>query len=151
MDSIMTDKETKRKLFRFASPRQQLMVMLPLLAMLFFSGLICFSFLGYLRDGAVAVMTQSGLPETDIAQYQDAATSLMFVFWGGVLLLSAVGFYWAWLMSHRIFGPFARLKRDLDDIRQGLKEPSALYVREDDYVADLIKSIRDTLLTLKSK
>lgn len=145
----MTDPKFKRQIFRFASPRQQLMVLLPVMAMLIFGAVVSFSFMGYLRDGAVTVMAQSGLPQADILDYERASRALLGVYWAGILLLSGVGFYWGWLVSHRIFGPFARLKRDLDDIRQGIKEPSALYVREDDYVADLIQSIREALLALK--
>lgn len=145
----MSDKPYKRQAFRFVSPKQQFLVLLPVLAMLFFGAVVSFSFLSQLRDGAVTIMKDNGVPDAGVQDYLAAVRALLGIFWGSTVFLCAVGFYWGWLVSHRIFGPFRRLEQDLELIRQGTKDPSSLYVREKDYVADLIKSIRDTLVAMK--
>jgi hypothetical protein len=143
------EKKFKRQLLRFASPRQQFLILLPTLAMLGFGVIISFTFMGHLRDGAVELMMEGGVPDADIELFLQSSRSLWGVFWAGVLLLLATGFYWGWLVSHRVFGSFTRLARDLEEIRRGAKDPSELYVREDDYIHDLIISIRDAMVSLK--
>jgi hypothetical protein len=145
----MADKAYKRKIFQFTSPKNQVMVLMPVLAMLLFGAVVSFSFLGHLRDGAMMVMKDGGIPDDIIQNYANSVRALLVVFWSGVSFLTAVGFYWGWLVSHRIFGSFERLGRDLQQIREGKMSPSQLNVRENDYISEFVGSVRETLIALK--
>jgi hypothetical protein len=118
-------------------PRQQCGVILPTVVTAAATLFLGYVVLASLRYAAYESLTAADVDPRLVQDFLSHARVFFWIFGGVSVVLTAGGIVWAWWASFRVFGPLARLERDLDAILKGEERFLNLKTRRNDALRPL--------------
>jgi hypothetical protein len=135
-----------RRLLRFTRPWDQFLIIMPTITSMAFVVTTAYASIKRIRETAVLALREGGVSDAVVARFLSDANVFAFIFWAFAVIFCLLGFVWVALMSYRIFGPFARLERELIAIREGVMDPAGLRVRQKDALFKIVELFRQILI-----
>ncbi len=122
----------------FIKPVHQWGIILPSLVVVFLSSLMGYVFMIVVRSSALNFFQKQGLEDQVLLRYLTEVQSFFWIFLILVLALWLWGIYWSWRVSFWVFGPLARLERQLTEILDGKAPLSIIKTRQSDALFKLM-------------